>query len=224
MHSHIIPGIDDGAKDLEDAVHLTRKLVELGYTKIITTPHIMGEYYLNTPEIIKNGLLKLRQALASQQIAIEVEAAAEYNVDEHFESLINSGQQLLTFFDNYILIEFSTFALPGRVHEIIFQLKARGYKVILAHPERYLYLSKQLDVLKELKSLGVFFQVNLLSLAGHYGPAQKKMGIKLLNADWVEFLGTDLHRKEHIKKLSSIFQDKKVANLILERTFMNTEL
>lgn len=224
MHSHLIPGIDDGAKEIKEAVVLVRKLKELGYSKLITTPHVMGEYYLNTPEIIGAGLAKLQKALAEEKIDITISAAAEYNIDEHFEALIRNNEKLLTFSDNYLLIELSTFAMPGRLHDIIFQLRAKGYKVVLAHPERYLYLSKQLDSFKRLKDLGVFFQVNLLSLAGHYGQEQKKLGIKMLEENWIEFLGTDTHRLQHIDRLASVFYDRKVDKLLSNSTFMNLNL
>ena len=224
MHSHLIPGIDDGAKEIKEAVVLVRKLKELGYSKLITTPHVMGEYYLNTPEIIGAGLAKLQKALAEEKIDITISAAAEYNIDEHFEALIRNNEKLLTFSDNYLLIELSTFAMPGRLHDIIFQLRAKGYKLVLAHPERYLYLSKQLDSFKRLKDLGVFFQVNLLSLAGQYGQEQKKLGIKMLEENWIEFLGTDTHRLQHIDRLASVFYDRKVDKLLSNSTFMNLNL
>lgn len=221
IHSHLIPGIDDGSKTIDQSLTMIRQLIDLGFQKIVTTPHIMGEYYPNSPETIKSGLKELKKALVDQNIDIDISAAAEYYIDDFFEELLSSNTELLTFSDNYLLIEFSTFASPANVYEIIFQLKTKGYQPILAHPERYLYYENKYEAFEKLKKMGCFFQVNLLSLAGHYGDKQKKLGIKLLESGWVDFLGTDLHRSAHIEKLNNIANDRKVQKLLNQIEFKN---
>lgn len=223
MHSHLIPGIDDGAKTMEDSIGMIEKLIGLGYEKIITTPHIFNDYYPNTPEIILSGLKDLKAALAERGMKIEIEAAAEYYVDGFFENLLQTNAQLLTFSDNCLLIEFSTFAEPANALDIIFQLNTRGYQVILAHPERYLYFTKQFEKFEKFKSVGCSLQVNLLSLTGYYGSEQKKLALKLLKAGMVDYLGTDLHKESQIAELMKM--DKKILNKILKKgTFKNSNL
>ena len=176
LHSHLIPGIDDGAKTLEDALAMIEQLVNLGYKKIITTPHITGEYYPNNPEIIKSGLEKVKKALKEKDMTIEIQAAAEYYLDDYFEKLLTEDAELLTFSDQRILVEYSMLSEPANGYDLLFQLKTRGYQPILAHPERYLYFEKKIEKFEQIKALGVDLQINLLSLAGYYGKEQKRLG------------------------------------------------
>lgn len=224
MHSHLIPGIDDGAKTMSEAIEMIHKLVALGFQKIITTPHIMGEHYPNTPEKIEAGLVALKSELLKEKITIEIEVAAEYFIDDYFENLLNNNTRLLTFGDNHLLVELSTFSAPANIHEFIFQLKAKGYKPILAHPERYLYYADQLEQFEKMKAMGCLFQVNLLSLAGHYGKKQKNLGIQLLRSGWVDYLGTDTHRIQHLDRIVTVFQDRKVAKYLKSIRFKNANL
>lgn len=223
MHSHLIPGIDDGAKTVEDSVAMIKGLMGIGYKKIITTPHIMSEYYPNTPQIIRAGLAKLKAALVEANIAIEVEAAAEYYVDDVFETLLKSDAELLTFANKYLLIEFSTFAAPNNVFDILFQLNTKGYQPILAHPERYVYYANQPEQFEKIRSRGCRLQVNLLSLTGYYGRLQKKLAIQLLASGQVDYLGTDLHKISQLEKLGAI-TDRKVRKLLTQTNFKNKEL
>ena len=141
MHSHLIAGIDDGAKTVEDAIEMIKALKKMGFKKIISTPHIFGDYYPNTPENIRSGLITLKAALTDAGVDIELEVAAEYYVDDYFENLLETNVELLSFSDQKILIEFSTFSEPVNIHNTLFTLNTKGYHPILAHPERYLYLS-----------------------------------------------------------------------------------
>ncbi len=222
MHSHLIPGIDDGAKTLEDSITMILQLKKLGFEKIITTPHIMGEYYPNTPEIIRTGLHDLKNALVERNISIKLEAAAEYYLDDYFEKLLDNKQELLTFSNNNLLVEFSTLSEPANAFDLIFQLKTRGYQPILAHPERYLYFDKSFENFEKIKSLGCDLQVNLLSLSGYYGKAQKKLGIKLIQSGMVDYLGTDLHRESQLKAFSNL--DRATIKLLTKQQFKNSNL
>ena len=135
MHSHFIPGIDDGVKSIEESLSLIRAMKEMGYQKLITTPHIQAEFFKNTPQIIKKGLDELKIALKLANIDIEIEAAAEYLIDEGFEEKLEN-HELLYFGDKYILVELSYFMPYPNLTTVIFNLQLEGYKVILAHPER----------------------------------------------------------------------------------------
>ena len=154
MHSHLIPAIDDGSTSLEDSINMIKALNELGFQKIITTPHVMSDFYKNNPETILGGLELVRAELQKQNISVELEAAAEYYLDYEFEEKIKAGN-LLTFSDNYILVETSFIEAPPNFKELIFQLQVAGYKVILAHPERYPFMNMQ-DYEDLKKSFGIY--------------------------------------------------------------------
>ena len=223
MHSHLIPGIDDGAKDVEDSISLIRQLIALGYQKIITTPHIHSDYYPNTPETILGGLATLRQALKEAAIDIPIEAAAEYYVDEYFEELLEKEAPLLTLASKYVLIEVSMLAPPRNLPEVIFHLNLQGYQPILAHPERYVYYSNKMEKFSEFKNMGCLLQLNLLSLTGYYGKPQKKLGLALLKAGLIDFLGTDLHNERQAKILKKALSDSTMLQQLNGPVFQNAK-
>lgn len=209
---------------MEDSIRLVSRLVELGFKKLITTPHIFYEHYPNTPENILAGLNQLKAALNQAGIDVEIEAAAEYFLDDYFEDLLKKDAPLLTFGDRNILVEVSTMAEFRNLPELIFSLRTKGYFPILAHPERYIYYTDRFDFFEQIKAMGCAYQVNLLSLAGHYGSAQRKLGVKLLNEQMVDFLGTDLHQESHIKKLIDLYNDQKMYRLIKSASLKNQNL
>ena len=137
MHSHILPGIDDGSPNLDTSIKLIKELIDLGITKSIATPHIISDLYRNTPNTINNALELLQQELKSQEINFEISAAAEYMIDTYFLELIQKKEQLLTIKDNLILTEFSYASTPQEPGKISFEIITAGYKPMLAHPERY---------------------------------------------------------------------------------------
>jgi tyrosine-protein phosphatase YwqE len=201
IHSHLLPGIDDGAKTLEHSIAMIQKFVALGYKKLITTPHIMSDAYPNTPESIRNALHLVRNELNRLHIDIQIEAAAEYYADDYFFQLIDE-EPLLTFADNHVLFEFSFHEPPMNAHELVFKLIGKNYKPMLAHYERYNYYHsiKEAEAFREK---GAFIQVNINSLTGHYGPQAKKIAEQLIDAKLVDLLGTDCHRIEHLMLLEN---------------------
>lgn len=166
MHSHVLPGIDDGAQTPEESIVLIKKMMELGIKKIIATPHVMADYYKNTPETIGNALNILKAELINQNINIEVEAAAEHYFDETFEARVDN-RKLLTMGDNYALFEFSFINQPPNAVEVIMKMKELGYRPILAHPERYVYMD--IEQLQNIRSWGCNLQLNTISLTGYFG-------------------------------------------------------
>ncbi len=223
MHSHLIPGIDDGSKTMEESLGLIRRLEGYGLRKIITTPHIMSEYYRNTPEIIRMGLEDLRRALKSEGISIEVEVAAEYYMDEIFLDRIKNGEEILTFGDQYILVETGFINKPQMLLETIFQLEMAGFKPILAHPERYQYLITDKKLLEELVDRKIMFQVNLLSLTGFYSKQVKDFAEMLLEKGLVRFFGTDCHNSRYLDMLESL-PKQKTYRKIKQIEVLNTSL
>jgi protein-tyrosine phosphatase len=220
IHSHLIPGVDDGAKDLESSIELIKGLVDLGFKKIITTPHIYWEYYPNTSDRLLAGLDTLRQGLSDAGVEIEIDCAAEYFMDEKFEELLQN-KELLTFGDNYVLVEMSFFSEAIELENYLFQMQIKEYKPILAHPERYIYYLKNYDRLKELKSRGFKLQLNLLSLTGHYGKEVKELAVKLLNDNLYDFVGTDTHNMGHLNKLKTLNLTESKKGIVLGNKFLN---
>lgn len=223
MHSHLIPGIDDGAKSLEESIELIRSFKELGYKKIITTPHIMSDYYKNTPEIIQTGLLKLREELNRQKIEMQIEAAAEYYLDYDFSDKIHT-EKLLTFGKNYLLFEVSYLNEPDNIDGIIFELQTSGYNIILAHPERYPFWYNNPKRFETLKDKEVLFQININSLAGHYSPGAKKTAEKLIELGMVNFIGTDCHHANHLKYLEDALKQPALHKLVESGKLLNHTL
>ena len=204
MHSHLIPGIDDGAQAMEDSIALVRSLVGLGYKKLITTPHILWEMYPNTREIIQEGLQLLQQELVAQAIDIEIHAAAEYYMDDYFQQLLKDKIPLLTLKDNLVLVEFSMITAPLDLSEILFEMQMQQYQPVIAHPERYIYLRNNKAFFEQLRDSGAMFQLNLLSLVGHYGTSIQELATYLLKNGYYDYAGTDLHGERHLQGLQKL--------------------
>lgn len=197
IHSHLLPGIDDGAKTFEDSLRLTQALQNLGVTQFITTPHIIQHVWDNTHEqILSNKTETLRQ-LQQNNINIPFNAAAEYMMDDQFVRLFKSGQ-LLTLKDNYVLVEMSYINPPMQLYSILFDLRIAGYIPVLAHPERYLFYHNNFNEYQKLKKAGCLFQLNLLAVVGYYGDNITKIAGQLLQKGMYDFVGTDLHHDKHL--------------------------
>lgn len=224
MHSHLIPGIDDGSPDTATSIKLIRGLVGLGYSKLITTPHIMWDMYKNSREVILDKLESLRQAVTSEGIAVEIHAAAEYFLDEHVESLLKKNEPLLTISGNMVLVEFSLAYKPHGIKEILFAMQMQGYQPVIAHPERYIYLQQNKEFYEELKDIGCLFQLNILSLGGGYGRSVLELAQYLLKKDHYDLLGTDLHHGGHLEALRNPALVQQLRKLLETGRFRNSEL
>jgi protein-tyrosine phosphatase len=223
MHSHLIPGIDDGAKTMDDSIALIRRMHALGYKKLITTPHIQHDFFKNTPEIILGGLEKVRAAVKAENIPIELEAAAEYLMDDGFEGLINQGN-LLTFSGKHILVELSYFNPNPNLKEFIFNLQVDGFKVILAHPERYTYWFSNFEKFEDLKDRGVLFQMNLVSLASFYPDPVKKFAEKFIERGMIDLVGSDNHNMNYMAAMDKALKEKPLARLVESGKLLNSTL
>lgn len=221
MHSHILPGIDDGAPDMETSLSLIQAMKEMGYKSLIATPHVMTDLYPNTRDIILRKRDDVRTVLEKADIGVHIDAAAEYLVDENFEILYQK-EPLLTLPGGYVLIEMSFhFAYPN-FHKVVFDLQMKGYKPILAHPERYRYFQGT-EELEEIKSYGCLLQLNLLSITGYYGKPMREQALRLLGKGMVDFLGTDLHHSRHADLLAMGLTEHTLQQL-LSHTFKNKSL
>lgn len=223
VHSHFIPGIDDGAKTLEDSIELIKGMQALGYKKVITTPHVMSDYYKNTPDIILGGLETVKAELRKQNIDIEIEAAAEYNVDSEFEPKILE-KKLLTFGDNYVLFEMPFSEEPSNLKNCIFSMQTNGYKPILAHVERYAFWHGNWEKIESMKDRGVKLQLNINSLSGQYGPGVKKMAKELIDRDWIDLLGSDCHHVGHINLMKRVSTMPYLHKILKSGKLINSKL
>jgi protein-tyrosine phosphatase len=198
MHSHLLPGIDDGAKDIEDSMMLIQHLHQLGYSKFITTPHIFQDMYKNSPETILPALELVRAELKNREIPVTIDAAAEYYCDDLFERLIDQ-KGLLTFGENYVLFEISFAAENANLGRAIFNMRLNGYRPILAHPERYDYWHHDFARYESMIDKDVLLQINMNSLTGQYGPSTKRTAERLIEKGMVSFVGTDCHHMGHVQ-------------------------
>lgn len=224
MHSHLIPGIDDGSPDMQTSLQLIKGLADLGYSKLITTPHIMGDMYKNTKGDILSKLEVLQEAVKAANIPVEVHAAAEYFLDEYVEQLIKKNEPLLTISGNLILVEFSLANPSMMLKEILFDLQMKGYQPVIAHPERYIYLEHNKAFYDELKDIGCWFQLNLLALTGHYGKSVTQLANYLVKKDFYDLVGTDLHHNRHLEALHNPALAGPLAKLISSGKIKNNQL
>jgi len=206
MHSHLIPGIDDGVKTPQEAFDVIEQLMELGYRKLITTPHIMKDYFGNTAESVRTSYENFLPLLRERQYDLSFECAAEYYLDDELFASAARKEPLLTFGDKYFLFETNVISEPLHLKEFIFSITLQGYKPILAHPERYQYMT--LEKAEDLRNRGVLLQLNLLSLIGHYGPPIQRLAEKLINKGQVDLLGTDCHNLDHSRLLQDVFRSR----------------
>jgi tyrosine-protein phosphatase YwqE len=223
MHSHLVPGIDDGADSIETSVELIKGMKEMGYKKLITTPHIQGEFYKNSAETILPGLERVKRELKKQNIQIEMEAAAEYLVDDKFEEKYKSGS-LLTFGQKHLLIEFSYTNEHPNLKQYLFDLQIEGYKIILAHPERYAYWFRNFRKYEEMKDRGVLFQININSLSGYYSDEVKKMAEKFIDEGMVDLAASDMHNQHYLDALQKARYEKYLQKLIDSGKLKNSML
>lgn len=198
IHSHLLPNLDDGVESFEQAEDIVRQFVDLGYKKLITTPHVMQDAYRNTTAGIIDRLQELRTYLISKNITISIDAAAEYYLDEELMRKLNTDEPLLTFGKNLLLFETNFLSEPLILKEFIFLANTKGYQPVLAHPERYLYLQSAFDKAQDLFDRGVYFQLNINSISGHYSKSIQQTALKLIDNRMVHLLGSDCHHLQHI--------------------------
>lgn len=212
IHSHLLPGIDDGASTIEDSISLLNQMCEIGFRNIITTPHIFTNVWNNTENSIKDKYQETFKNTVKNCDYSTLNVAAEYMIDSHFLKKLET-ESLLTLKDNYILVELSYLNPPINLYEIIFEIQLAGYKPILAHPERYLYYHFEFKEYEKLKKAGCSFQLNLLSTVDYYGKNITKTTDKLLSNDFYNFVGSDIHHQNHINSFSNKVTIKNIEKL-----------
>ncbi|MBL0153104.1 MAG: hypothetical protein IPP93_06320 [Chitinophagaceae bacterium] len=224
MHSHLIPGIDDGSPDPDTSVSLIKGMMEQGYKRFIATPHIMWDMRRNTRDIILRQRDVLRDSLKEAGMDVQVDAAAEYFLDDYVEGLLEKNEPLLTISGSMVLVEFSMAQPSMSLKKILFDMQMQGYQPVIAHPERYVYLDKQKDFYDELKNDGCYFQLNLMSLGGYYGKTVQELAQYLLKKGYYDLAGTDLHNIRHLDALRNPQITAGLAKLVGQGHLLNTKL
>jgi len=223
IHSHLLPGVDDGSADVEESLAMIKKLSELKYEKLILTPHINHGYPENKPAFLKAVFEKLLHRIKEEGINISLELAAEYLLDDMFETHFSNGN-LMTFGKKYLLIELSYYFPPVNLNNVIFNLQIEGYKVVLAHPERYVYWHNSFQTFEDLKNRNVYFQLNMVSLTGVYSHQVRRFAEKLVDNQMVDFTGTDLHHLEYFKLIDDSMAEPYLHKLLASPKLLNNTL
>ena len=223
MHNHILPGIDDGAKSVEEAIALLNGFSDFGVTNFVATPHIMHNYYPNTPKTIAKSLGELQIGIKEANLNTTITAAAEHMIDANFETILENGE-IMPLGSNYVLIEMSYLQPAINFDSAIQKLASERYFAILAHPERYVFMNNRMGKHAKYKKNGILYQMNLLSLSEYYGKDVQKMTMKLLDEGVFDFLASDVHNLNQLTSLKEIKISGKLANTLMpliDRTIYN---
>lgn len=221
IHSHLLPGIDDGSPDIETSLFLIEELQNIGFKKLITTPHIRMEVYANTPSIIQEKLVLVEEAIRQKGLQVEIKASAEYYIDDNFTELLQQENIIPFPQPKYILAEYPMIAPLMNYEQRIFEMTKRGYIPIIAHPERYRYWHTTPEFFHRIKDLGGLLQLNILAIEGYYGPDIKNCAKYLLKNNLYDLIGTDLHHERHLGRLKKLAEMNKEMQLLEKYDFKN---
>lgn len=224
LHSHLLPGLDDGSANLDESVRMLRGLSDAGFKKVITTPHVNTALYANTKEQIIGQLYHIREVIIHENIPVEIEASAEYHMDYEFLGRVQSGEVIPIGKKNYLLIELPFQSPSFSYNEILFQVQLLGYEIIISHPERYVWLMGNKKLYEGLKDRGVLFQMNLNSLTGLYGFPARMAAHQLIDAGMIEFIGSDAHYPGHITEMMKALNTRHFARLAESGKLLNNQL
>lgn len=201
IHCHIVPGVDDGSPDAETSVKLLEHMHDWGIDRVFASPHSTQDTFENTPAALAGPFRELTEAVEKAKLPVELHMHTENRIDDFFLQQLEKND-LLVLPKNFILLENSFSVEPWDLNRLIFDVGVKGLVPILAHPERYRYYNgHHRDRYFELADSGLMFQINLLSLAGHYGKRERETALFLLKNRLVQFIGTDLHRASHVESI-----------------------
>ena len=223
IHSHILPGVDDGARTLTDSVDLVKELVESGATAIVATPHYVSETRYVSPKRENLKLFEeLKRVISDEGINVDLFLGNEIYIDRSIEQLIKTGKIVPMANSDYLLVEFPLNESFPNYRDILMDLVKNGYKVILAHPERYAIVQKDFSLLQDLSDIGVLFQCNLGSIIGKYGREAKKILKKMANNRMIFAFGSDIHHCRGAeywisaqKKLSKYYSEEDLKRVLI---------
>ncbi|TAE28708.1 MAG: histidinol-phosphatase [Cytophagales bacterium] len=222
LHNHLVPGVDDGVKTLEQAMECLRQYATWGIRRVISTPHISEDYHPNTHTQLLKAAEAVQQAIIDEGLPLTFTVAAEYLLDDHFIKLLRANELLSFGANRYVLIETGWAAPPYQLEENLFTMQSKGYVPVLAHPERYRYYHDDIDKLLALQDKGCLFQMNLLSLTEYYGQTVQQMAQRLLKEKSIHFIGSDIHRSSDLKHLPDAFASNWYTQLLAQPLKMDT--
>ena len=226
MHCHLLPGIDDGPESIEESLTIIQAMAALGYRGAVCTSHIFPEVYDNKADDMLRGVDSLQDALEKNNIDFTLHASAEYMIDGPFVELAKSKKLLAFGNKNYVVIETGFTQENPYFDEAIYEMQCAGYSPILAHPERYFYLSqaKSIEAFEKIIDKGIELQINLFSLVGLYGRVSKAVAEILLKNSYIHWIGTDIHRSQHIALLEKANNLKTLSNSMRDNPIQNKYL
>jgi tyrosine-protein phosphatase YwqE len=215
IHNHILPGIDDGAKNVQESIELILGFRELGITNLVATPHIMNNFYPNTRETINSSLDELTNELLANDIKeFSIEASAEHMIDDNFEELL-ARSEVMPMRKQYLLVEMSYLQPSINFDDAIIKTSGKQLFSILAHPERYNFLHGQMKKYTQYKKKGIQFQLNLLSLGEYYGGEIPKIACKLLNEGLIDYVASDIHTIYQLNSLRKITLNNRMVKQLM---------
>ena len=228
MHCHLLPRVDDGSKSEEESATCMRVMRAAGFEKIFCTPHFQFPRFPNVEEDVIDRYENLKMDLATNGVkgndVPQISGiAGEYRIDSGFQKRLEDNKFLLIG-GKYLLVELSLHQQVMGVEQVLFDLQMKGYDMILAHPERYPYYSSSSHVLEHFKNMGIFFQINILSLGGFYGEGPRRKAFEMLDNGWIEFMGTDMHNTLYAQALIDCTHDKKIEKVMQTHTFLNKSI
>lgn len=226
MHCHLVPNVDDGSKGNEETLICLQTMKDAGFNKVICTPHFCYPRFPNIEKDIKILYDNLKQDMDAREELQGLELAGcggEYRIDSGFSQRIKDNRFLLVG-GKYLLVELSLHQQIMGIEEILFDLQMKNYEIILAHPERYPYFASRSPHYSRLKDMGIYFQVNILSLAGFYGDTPRRKAYEMIEEGWVEFLGTDTHNVIYAQALSDATRDRKIEKVLATHQFLNSQI
>jgi protein-tyrosine phosphatase len=228
VHSHLLPDVDEGAKTIEESIKIISELSDLGFEKLILTPHIMRGFYSNSTTKIKQRFRTLQDAIREKGMSIKLEIAAEYYLDQYLLSDILHNRELLTFQgeneERFLLFETEQVKQPVHLWEAIKRMQKIGLTPVLAHPERYSFLKREYRLVHELYDAGVLLQVNINSFSGYYGTEARELAEYLSVAQMIHFLGSDCHRNEQLEILQKTMKGSNFQSVLRSQSLLNNSL
>ena len=225
VHSHILPGVDHGSQSVEQSLEMLRAEAAMGIKRVILTSHVTAITFENTRETLMDAFMKLKDAVTDEGLDIDLCLSAEYRMDEYFDKEY-AADHLLPMPGNHILLENSFQQELMNLDELLFDMQVKGYRTILAHPERYTYYSRRRKRYEQLHNAGARFQVNILSFTGYFGEEARDSALWFVRNGMIDYLGSDMHNLKHAHIIMDYINSKEWKKLSkeIEPTVKNDQI
>lgn len=212
VHCHILPGVDHGSQSMEQSLEMLRAEAEMGINRVILTSHVTAITFENTRETLTDAFMKLKDAVTDEGMDMELFLSAEYRMDEYFDKEY-AADHLIPMPGNHILLENSFQQELMNLDDLLFDMQVKGYRTILAHPERYAYYSRRRKRYEQLHNAGARFQVNILSFTGYFGEEARDSALWFAHNGMIDYLGSDMHNVKHAHIIMDYINSKEWKKL-----------